>query len=249
MPWESIAGKSVGVWWGGKEGYKLDADLIWTQFLAPSKHLSPRTIAHFYVWDTDFGNINTDEGMKALLARLTAAGVRYVVQTDLSSWYFMPEEQRRAVVRRNFRNLELTLDAGCVPLLNFNAIFDDDFDYYRAVLPRQLYTVVYDMQHMSYSWRRGKQWAEVQTLPREAQAINLFLKHFEVERMLLVTGRRRITLQEQTFIFTPFRRLGVEVVTIPTEMTKLKLKHDRWYGNKGEAVNRTVAPPPDPSFP
>lgn len=229
MPWESLGGRSVGAWWGGREGYRLDADLLWTPFLAAPRHLGPRTIAHFYLWDTEFKGLDTDEGMAAALARLAKHGVRYVVQTDLSAWYFQPVEIRRAVVRRNFRNLDLILQHGMVPLLNWNTIFDDDFDYYATVLPPTPYTLSFDLQHQGPSNKRGTTYAEAQWIHREARALSQLLRHYTFDRVLLVTGRRELKRYEQDFLFTPLRKAGIPITVIPTEMTKLRLKHMRYY--------------------
>lgn len=215
MSFQSIRGLTIGRNFTSKECYNPSADLLLTDF-EQKKKFSERTIVHFFVWDTHFGPISTDGGMLKLLAEAKGKGVKYVCQTDFSAWYFQYEERKKAI-RKNFRNLELILQEGFTPLINFNNIYDDEFDFYKSVLPHKLFTVVYDFNH------NEKEYAH-----RELLALSRFLKYFYIDKFIVITGKMLIPKEYHPF-FTLIKKQGIEICFAPTEMTKLKLKRKLFY--------------------
>lgn len=215
MSFQSIKGVSIGRNFTSKECFNPNADLLLTDF-EQKKKFSEKTIIHFFVWDTHFGSISTDEGMLKLLREAKAKGVKYICQTDFSAWYFQQDERKKAI-RRNFRNLELILQEGFIPLINFNNIYDDEFDFYKEVLPNKLFTVVFDFNH------NEKEYAK-----RELLALSRLIQNFYIDKFIVITGKKIIPKEYHPF-FSMLKKHRIEVCFVPTEMTKLKLKRKLFY--------------------
>lgn len=199
--------QAPGMWFSPKRIYKPSAATHLTLF--SHKKAPPNSVLHFFCWDTHFASIEPDRFRHTIEDRRCLG----IVQTDFSAWYFQ-DANRKLAIRKNFQNMDTARRMGHKVLLNFNNIHSDFFHEYRRILPANLGTVCFDLNHNEdkYAVIYTKNW-------------RAFLAYFNPASIICITNKTKVSKPFQG-IFTMIAARHIPVFFLPTEMSVLKARMD-----------------------